>query len=91
MAIYTSHDPRRYVLVVMTLGLCAMVPLTFGFVTLMPFGQGSAAGVGSVVLWLLLGAAIGALFVGTMAFFKWCTRVEDQEHPMPESGTSRPR
>lgn len=82
MAGYVSHDPRRYVLVVMTLGLVGMVPLTFGFVTLMPFGQGAdEVGAGSVALWMLLGAAIVALFVATMVFFARCTRIEEREHP----------
>lgn len=79
MALYVSHDPRRYVLAAMTLALVGIVPLTFGFIILMPFAPGSSPTIGSVVLWALLGVAIVGVFVATMVFFARCTRLEEQE------------
>ena len=78
MATQVQHDPRRYLLTVMAVALIAIVPLGFGFVTTLPFAAGSNGG--SILLSVLLGAAIAGLVAVVFVTLGRATRIEEQEH-----------
>ena len=65
MATQVLQDPRRYLLVVLVVALAGIVPLAYGFIQMMPFG--TDAGLGAIVVWVLLGLAIAALVGGGLA------------------------
>jgi hypothetical protein len=81
------QDPRRYLLAVMVVALAGIVPLAYGFITMTPFGNGS--GLGSIVVWALLGVAIAALVGGVMMVLARATRLEELEHESPDDGEHR--
>jgi len=90
MAIHVLRDPRPYLLVVMAVVLIVVVPLMFGFVTLMDtvFGD-ETAGAGWIVLWVLLGVAIAGLLVELMVILARATRLSDLEHETPGRDVDR--
>jgi hypothetical protein len=78
MATQVLQDPRRYLLVVLVVALAGIVPLAYGFIQMMPFG--TDAGLGAIVVWVLLGLAIAALVGGVVMVLARATRFEEQEH-----------
>lgn len=80
MALRVLRDPRDYLLTVMAVALVVMVPLMFLFLTMMDRLFSPGAGIGTVVLWLLVGIAGAALFGGLMVILTRATHESDLEH-----------
>jgi hypothetical protein len=81
------QDPRRHLLTVMVVALAGIVPLTYAFIQLMPFGNGS--GLGAIVVWVLLGVAIAGLVAGVMMVLARATRLGELEHPSQDGDDDR--
>jgi hypothetical protein len=88
MAIQVLRDPRRYLLAIIAVALIVVVPLMFAFVTnLDTFVTGS--GIGSIVVWALLGVAAVGLMVGVAVLINRATRLEELEHETEDGGAHR--
>lgn len=84
MAVHILRDPRPYLLVVMVVALIVVVPLMYGFITLMDTVLGDGrAGAGWIVLWALLGVATVGLIVELMVILARATRLSELEHETP--------
>jgi hypothetical protein len=84
MAIHVLRDPRPYLLAVMVVALVVMVPLMFAFITMTDRLFWPGSGIGTVVLWALVGMLGVGLLVGLMAIVARATRLSDAEHHPPD-------
>jgi hypothetical protein len=80
MSIHLLRDPRRYVLAMMVVALVIIVPLMFGFITMTGNVFTPEPDTGSIVLWVLLGAAAAGLLIVLEMMLSRATRQEEAEH-----------
>jgi NADH:ubiquinone oxidoreductase subunit 6 (subunit J) len=90
MAIQVLRDPRPYLLVVIPLALIVVVPLMFGFITMMdrPFGDAESE-TAAIVRWALLGVVCAGLLVGLMVILARATRLSESEHKTADDDAHR--
>jgi hypothetical protein len=89
MSIHLLRDPRRYVLAMMVVALVVIVPLMYGFITMTDSVFAPGADTGSVVLWVLLGAAAVGLLIVLEMMLSRATRQEEAEHEARIHGAHR--